>query len=318
MTSKILSRALKSPLISLLRRVLPIILSLAIIAAFLRSQPQLATDMFRQVLYRFQLDSPPPYTQELGDIASAFNGIRAEKKLQPLNRDPQLDQAAKLIAMSILGSASDSDILPIDQAATAVGYSYQTITYLAGTYPLPPTSPIPEAFAQKTSDELIKKSYQQFGLFQQIQADEVLVVAILASPSEKPKVTAAPSRVVPSYTGAELWQEIQKYRREHGVPEFKQDNTLCTISSIRVNQLLELDKLDNHAGFEPLIDQFRDSNQLTYGNLAENILQGYPTATAAISGWDQSLGHQALLKSGAYVWACASANSGFAVLVAAY
>jgi uncharacterized protein YkwD len=82
--------------------------------------------------------------------------------------------------------------------------------------------------------------------------------------------------------------------------------------------LLELGKLDNHVGFEPLVNDYRAQDKIKFGNLAENILQGYPTASAAVSAWDSSLGHQALMVSGAYVWGCASANHGYAVLIAAY
>jgi uncharacterized protein YkwD len=123
---------------------------------------------------------------------------------------------------------------------------------------------------------------------------------------------------IPYYTGVELWEQVQKYRREHGVPELRQDTTLCTIASIRVNQLLDLRNLDNHDGFPPLIQKYQDSGQLEHLNVAENILSGYKTATEAVSGWDSSLGHRALMQDGSFVWGCAAANYGFAVLIAAY
>lgn len=123
---------------------------------------------------------------------------------------------------------------------------------------------------------------------------------------------------IPYYTGVELWEQIQKYRREHGVPELRQDNTLCTIASTRVNQLLDLRNLDNHDGFPPLVQKYRDSGQLEHLNVAENILSGYKTAAEAVAGWDSSLGHRALMQDGSFVWGCAAANYGFAVLIAAY
>jgi uncharacterized protein YkwD len=139
-------------------------------------------------------------------------------------------------------------------------------------------------------------------------------------PSPSPTVFKKPPKPTPItyYTGVELWQELQEYRRQHGVPEFQKDNTLCTIASIRVNQLLDLKSLDGHDGFSPEVDKFRDNDQLTHHNVAENILSGYPTAKEAIAGWDSSLGHQSLMQDGSYVYACAAANSGFAVLIAAY
>lgn len=148
------------------------------------------------------------------------------------------------------------------------------------------------------------------------------VVFITPTPSPaqfllKQKLGVAPTEIN-YYTGVEFWQKIQTYRRQHGVPEFKQDNVLCTIASIRVNQLLTLNDLDNHDGFSPLIDKFRENGQLTHHNVAENILSGYPTAKEAIDGWDSSLGHQALMQDGSYVYACTATNYGFTVLIAAY
>lgn len=132
------------------------------------------------------------------------------------------------------------------------------------------------------------------------------------------QIKNTPPTPIPYYTGVELWEQVQKYRREHGVPEFRQDTTLCTIASIRVNQLLDLNNLDNHDGFPPLVQKYQDSGQLEHLNVAENILSGYKTADEAVAGWDSSLGHRALMQDGSFVWGCAAANYGFAVLIAAY
>jgi uncharacterized protein YkwD len=175
-----------------------------------------------------------------------------------------------------------------------------------------------------TSLDLLDQSLKRIGLIRlsSLPTDPVPPVNVSSitatpTPAETKKPTPTPSPIS-YYTGAELWQEVQQYRREHGIPEFKQDNVLCTITSIRVNQLLTLNALDDHNGFSPSIERFRENGQLTHNNVAENILSGYPTATEAIKGWDSSLGHQSLMLDGSYVYACVSANSGFAVLVAAY
>jgi uncharacterized protein YkwD len=108
---------------------------------------------------------------------------------------------------------------------------------------------------------------------------------------------------------------VQNYRRAQQLPLFEQSNELCTVASIRVNELLELGKLDNHDGFDARADQFFERNP-GWSSINENIASGYETAVQVVEwGWDQSLGHQALIKSREYPKACAAANSGFSVLI---
>lgn len=123
------------------------------------------------------------------------------------------------------------------------------------------------------------------------------------------------SVTVPTYTGAELWEAVQLYRRAHDLPEFQQANELCTVASIRLNELLELGKLDNHEGFRPRADQFFIDHP-EWNHINENLALGYQTAVATVEwGWDQSLGHRALIQSREHPYACTAANRGFAVLI---
>jgi uncharacterized protein YkwD len=121
-----------------------------------------------------------------------------------------------------------------------------------------------------------------------------------------------------SFTGEDLWQAVNKYRREHGVPELKLKGSLCELSSRRLGELLALGSLDNHEGFERYFEN-RQVTSLGITNVAENLASGYPGAWETVMGWDSSPGHKTfLLADGAYIWGCASANQGYAVLIGGY
>ncbi len=146
-----------------------------------------------------------------------------------------------------------------------------------------------------------------------------ILTIILASefPSEQlaPSAPTQASTRAPTYTGEDLWSAVQTYRRAHGLPEFQQSNQLCTVASIRVNEQLALGRLDNHDGFDARADQFFEDNP-TWTSINENLAAGYETAVQAVEwGWDQSLGHKALIQSREFPYACTAANAGFAVLI---
>lgn len=300
-------------------RLLPTIISLSVLAAFLLYQPQLAQDFYQKIKSRLGYSTP---TLESHPI-SAINQFRNQNNLPSLEPHSKLDDAAYYIALNLSSqTATDSPQLDIKKAAQLADYDYQHIAFLTQTSPSPLIQTPEEVWINNEPQTLLDQSFQHIGVSQlELTSPKRLIsVIVLASPQNK-TFNQNPSPITPTpdyYTGVELWQEIQKYRREHGVPEFKQDNTLCTIASIRVNQLIELGKLDDHQGFNPLIQEYKQQGRIRFNQVAENILYGYPTAQAAIQAWDSSLGHQALMQDGSYVWACAAANHGFAVLIAAF
>lgn len=119
----------------------------------------------------------------------------------------------------------------------------------------------------------------------------------------------------PTFTGEDLWKAVQDYRRAHNLPEFALSTELCTVASIRLNEQLELGRLDNHDGFDARANEFFEQHP-GWTNINENLAAGYQTATQTVEwGWDQSLGHKALIQSRDYPKACAAANAGFAVLI---
>lgn len=304
---------------------LPLVLAILAIVLVIKGQPQAVRQLVDQIEVKLNLKQPTTLTPQ--DPLPVINTLRQTKKLKPLNQSDKLNETAKLLALSIIDTKGDeTKMITVKQAALANDYQYLSIAYLAAIDSLPLIQQPTTSWIQSEDKDLLATNYTQIGVAQVenngVNPKQLVTVLVLAQPQTStpqtnlPVTSQASSR--PNYTGVQLWAEIQKYRKDHGVPEFRQDNVLCTLASIRVTHLVELGKLDDHQGFSPLVDQYRKNGQLTYGNLAENILMGYPTPQTAVAGWDGSLGHQALMKDGSYVWGCAAANSGFAVLIAAY
>ncbi len=134
-------------------------------------------------------------------------------------------------------------------------------------------------------------------------------------PVSQPTTQRTTGITPPTFTGEDLWTAVQNYRRAHNLPEFAMSTELCTVASIRLNEQLELGRLDNHDGFQARSDQFFKDNP-NWTNINENLAAGYQTAVQTVEwGWDQSLGHKALIQSREYPKACTAANRGFAVLI---
>ena len=122
-----------------------------------------------------------------------------------------------------------------------------------------------------------------------------------------------------TWTGPELWEAVNERRTQLGVNPLGQKDELCTIASIRLNELLELGKLDGHEGFSALPEKREDLAWIfDKYNLSEILLSGAQTPRDAVSLWENTLGHKKLLTGGEYVWGCIYAQNSFAVAITAY
>lgn len=147
------------------------------------------------------------------------------------------------------------------------------------------------------------------------------VSSVGEEPTPKPTPTKVQPTVVsrPAWGGPELWEAVNKRRTELGVNPLSQRSELCTIASIRLNQLLELGKLDGHEGFAKMPEARPDLKWIfDKYNLSEFLVSGASSPTEAVSLWENTLGHKQLLSGGEYVWGCIYASYGFAVAIAAY
>jgi len=124
-----------------------------------------------------------------------------------------------------------------------------------------------------------------------------------------------------SFSGPELWEAVNKKRVENGVGGLGRNDLLCSIASYRLNQLLGLGKLDNHAGFNEL---WQNENSQYYWifqkyNVWEYIIYvPSGTATDAVNWWGDTLGHKTLLDGGQFTIGCTYAQGGFGVAIAGF
>lgn len=123
-----------------------------------------------------------------------------------------------------------------------------------------------------------------------------------------------------SWGGPEMWEAINTKRIGYGVNPLKRSDELCTIASIRLNELLELEKLDGHEGFGNMTQRRPDLNWIfeKYSTIAEFLAYGGTTPSETVSLWDNTLGHKKLLNGGEFVWGCVYAQNTFVVAITAY
>ena len=144
------------------------------------------------------------------------------------------------------------------------------------------------------------------------------------SPTPTPQVivvepTRAPRVAIPNWSGPELWEAVNTRRQQLGVNALNNQAELCTIASIRLNELLELGKLDGHEGFSTLPDRREDLKWIFEKyNISEFLVSGASSAQEAVDLWENTLGHKKLLTGGEYVWGCTYAQNSFGVGIAAY
>lgn len=140
--------------------------------------------------------------------------------------------------------------------------------------------------------------------------------------STPPAPTYVPTQadVKAVWGGVELWEAVNKRRQEFGVNPLSQKNELCTIASIRLNELLALGDLDNHAGFSKLQEEREDIKSIfnNYSTVAEFLALGGQSPEQTVSMWENTLGHKLLLTGGEYVWGCIYSQNTYAVAIAAY
>lgn len=244
---------------------------------------------------------------------------RKAKNLPELKINDKLNQAA-LSRLSVILTEKDYEGsitgLTRELAVKNAGYNASMIGDLLQVSFFKTNDPIANWEADSiTKDTLYLKDFRDVGIAIKNNQDTVNVYAILVSPA---KVVTGTTPKQVAWGGPELWAAVNKRRVEQGVNPLKQLDVMCTIASIRLNQLLELGKLDGHAGFVPVLDRPDLKTTTEKYNISEFLAEGYPTPADTIKAWENTLGHRALLAGGEYVWGCIYAQNTFAVAIAAY
>lgn len=140
-------------------------------------------------------------------------------------------------------------------------------------------------------------------------------------PAPTPKIVYVEQKSATQSTwgGPQLWDAVNAARVQHGVNPLKVADNLCTISSIRLNELLQLGTLDGHVGFSAL-EQRSDIKPIfdSYSTVSEFLVSGASSPQNAVDLWYNTLGHKELITGGQYVWGCIYAQNGFGVAITAF
>ncbi len=259
----------------------------------------------------------PDWTAE--ELLEKINKAREAEGLSKLKGNSKLDQSAKA-RLSVILSENDVDGiitgLTREKALSNADYKANLMGDLILVGFFKTNDPIAYWNNDTISKETLNHTdFKDVGVAVKNSSDRVDVYILLASPQKVVRQAVAP-RI--TWGGIELWEAVNKRRVEMGVNPLKKMDELCTIASIRLNQLLELGKLDGHAGFVPVLDRSDLKWISEKYSISEFLIQGYPTPAEAVSAWENTMGHRVLLSGGEYVWGCVYAQNAFGVAIAAY
>ncbi len=254
------------------------------------------------------------------EVLEKINETREKAGLKTVKVNEKLNQAAKSrLAVILTEKDYEGSItgLTRELAVKNAGYTANLIGDLLLINFFKTNDPIADWESDSiTKATLLQKDFREVGIAIKNEDDKVNVYVILVSPGKV--TTTTTTRTYVAWSGPELWAAVNKRRVELGVNPLNQKDELCTIASIRLNQLLELGKLDGHAGFVPVLDRPDLKWISDKYNISEFLAQGYSTPQETVKAWENTLGHRALLAGGEYVWGCIYAQNTFAVAITAY
>lgn len=256
-------------------------------------------------------------------ILAKINEERAKVNKKPLSWSDDLAKAAKTRAVIIKNLDDFSGTksgLTREKVYDLVNYN---TTYFGDIYLYiidPDESFLDKVLQNETEKEtLLMENFTEVGV---ALADSTNIHEYyLLFGSRKPKVVLTPTTVAKAkvtWGGPDLWKVVNERRIQLGVGELSRKDELCTIASIRLNQLLDIGKLDGHAGFQPVLERSDLKWIAEKYNISEFLAQGYTTPEATVKGWENTLGHRALLAGGEYVWGCIYSQNTFSVAIVAY
>lgn len=254
------------------------------------------------------------------EVLTKINDYRTSKGLLPLVLNEKLSNAAKS-RLAIINQFNDYDGsqtgLTRDKALGSVGYSYSAVGDLVLVDFFKVNDPIEYWLALENSKETLGNKYIKDAGIAMIQENEQVNLYVLVASPQK-RMTATPAPLVNKWGGPELWEAVNKRRLEYGVNPLKKMDDLCTIAAIRLSQIINKGRLDDHEGFVPTLNRDDLKKISEKYNVSEFLVAGYDTVDESVKAWENTLGHKKLLSGGEYVWGCVYAQSGFGVAIAAY
>lgn len=256
------------------------------------------------------------------EVMAQINSYRTENKMTALKRNDALDKAA-IARIEVIRARDDfsGEItgITLENSVKNNKYNFSDLGELLAVG-INSESDLIEYWSDEEEKKILgDKIYRDIGVAVMNEGltdrIEVILGRTASAPTEKLGAGGYP-RV--TWGGPELWEAVNKRRVEMGVNPLSRRDELCTIASIRLNQLLDLGKLDGHAGFEPTLDRSDLGWIREKYNMSEFLIVGYLTPAEAVSAWEHTLGHRGLLAGGEYVWGCVYAQNTFGVAIAAY
>lgn len=266
-------------------------------------------------LDRSNVKFSPDWTNE--EVLKKINGARESKGFTKVKINEKLNQAARS-RLSVIQTDDDytGAVTGVTRevAVKNSGYEANFIGDLLLLDFFKSNDPITAWLLDATLKEsLLHPDFKEAGIAIKNEQDKVSLYIVLVSPR---KIIPVPKKIV--WGGPELWGAVNKRRVELGVNPLSKRDELCTIASIRLNQLLKLGQLDGHAGFESVLERSDLKWISEKYNISEYLAAGYQSPQETVSGWEGTLGHKSLLAGGEYVWGCIYAQNGYSVAMAAY
>lgn len=266
------------------------------------------------------------------EVLTFVNNMRAQQKLKLLKRNEQLDKAAYLRLRAIIDNqewkSGMESSLTREDAVLSVKYQHGGLGHLVGfLYQNQKSSEIFNFWRTNRSSKetILETNSNAIGIATSSTTIDgfhaVIVSAILASPpvvNAPVQITQQPIYHEVSWGGPDLWDAVNKRRVEMGVNPLKKKDELCTVAAIRLNQLLDLGKLDGHAGFVPTLERPDLQWIREKYTLNEFLIVGYLTPQETVKGWEHTLGHRSLVAGGEHSWGCIYAQNTFGVAITAY
>jgi len=130
-----------------------------------------------------------------------------------------------------------------------------------------------------------------------------------------PPQSAQTNNSLPTFTGQDVFDAVNKYRKENNVPELKLDEVLCNNLAQRYLDIKSGEKENiAHKGF----DEWYEKYVKPYGyTVSENYACGQ-TPEDVIKAWDGSPGHKLSILDKKSKLACTYASEGCAVIILGY
>lgn len=101
-----------------------------------------------------------------------------------------------------------------------------------------------------------------------------------------------------------LWNEVNDWRREQGLSEYVENDSLCRYASIR---LYQIQKENNHNYFLKEVRSYFPS-----GEISENLANDFDNESEILESWLNSPSHRENLKKN-YIYSCIATDGHYVV-----